>query len=217
MAVASSKSTLPAKPQPIGKLTAEQRAQAMARMATMPTYNAAGVVQAFSIHGELDYGELRDVLVEQCEAVEAGNLGRVTGTLVAQAHSLDAIFVKLARRAEDNMREHFSAAEALLKLALKAQSQCRATLETLAAIKSPPTVFAQQANIAHGHQQVNNGPAPARADAIKNRPNELLDGNHGERLDSGTEGPAGASDPAMATVATIDGAAHRRRQGGQSR
>jgi hypothetical protein len=36
-------------------------------------------------------------------------------------------------------------------LALKAQSQCRATLETLAAIKNPqPVAFVRQANIAHG-------------------------------------------------------------------
>jgi hypothetical protein len=70
------------------------------------------------------------------------------------------------------------------------------------------------ADIAHGHQPVNNGPTlPARADAIENRPNELLDGEHGERLDRGTAGPAGASDPAMATVATIHGAPYRCRQG----
>jgi len=49
---------------------------------------------------------------------------------------------------------------------LKAQSQCRATLEALAAIKNPPIVYARQANIAAGPQQVNNGvPGPVRADA----------------------------------------------------
>jgi hypothetical protein len=37
-----------------------------------------------------------------------------------------------------------------MHLALKAQGQCRATLETLATIKSPPMVIARQANIAHG-------------------------------------------------------------------
>jgi hypothetical protein len=40
------------------------------------------------------------------------------------------------------------------RLALKAQGQCRATIETLALMKNPPTVFARQANIAHGPQQV---------------------------------------------------------------
>jgi hypothetical protein len=37
-----------------------------------------------------------------------------------------------------------------MRFGLKAQAQCRATLETLAAIKNPPTVFARQANIADG-------------------------------------------------------------------
>jgi hypothetical protein len=34
--------------------------------------------------------------------------------------------------------------------ALKGAGQCRATFEMMAAIKNPPTVFARQANIAHG-------------------------------------------------------------------
>jgi hypothetical protein len=42
-----------------------------------------------------------------------------------------------------------------MRMALKAQSQCRQTLETLATIKNPPVVFARQANIAQGPQQVN--------------------------------------------------------------
>lgn len=37
-----------------------------------------------------------------------------------------------------------------------AKRRCRATLETLAVIKSPPSVFAKQANMANGPQQVNN-------------------------------------------------------------
>jgi len=40
------------------------------------------------------------------------------------------------------------------------------TLETLATIKNPPVVFARQANVNNGGQQVNNGaaadPAPAQ-------------------------------------------------------
>ena len=47
--------------------------------------------------------------------------------------------------------------------ALKAQAQCRATLEALAEIKNPrPVAFVKQANISGGHQQVNNGMQPAQ-------------------------------------------------------
>jgi hypothetical protein len=44
---------------------------------------------------------------------------------------------------------------------LKAQAQCRVTLVALAEMKNPrPVAFVQQANIAAGLQQVNNGAPP---------------------------------------------------------
>jgi hypothetical protein len=46
--------------------------------------------------------------------------------------------------------------------AFKAQAQCRATFETIALSKNPP-VFARQANIAQGPQQINNTMSVARA------------------------------------------------------
>jgi hypothetical protein len=56
-----------------------------------------------------------------------------------------------------------------MRLALKAQSQCRATLEALANIKNPPVVIARQANFAAGPQQVNNSVnRAARAHAGEN-------------------------------------------------
>lgn len=76
--------------------------------------------------------------------------------LNAQVNALNAIFAELSRRAALNMGEYPAATERYLRLAFKAQSHCRATVETLAAIKNPPTVFAKQANIANGPQQVNN-------------------------------------------------------------
>jgi len=74
-----------------------------------------------------------------------------------------------------------------IRLALKVQAQLRATIQALADLKNPrPIAFVQQANIAHGPQQVNNaarpaGPSGARESA--NQPNELLEGPRGERMD----------------------------------
>jgi hypothetical protein len=101
--------------------------------------------------------------------------------------------------------------ESSTRLALKAQGQCRATLETLAVIKNPTMVFARQANIAHGPQQVNNGPVQLRALREEARarenaqfaPNELLVA-HGKRLDLGATRPTSAGDPALAAVDAID-------------
>ncbi len=75
--------------------------------------------------------------------------------LASQAHTLDAIFNNLARRAIN--AECLNQFEQYLKLGLRAQSQCRATWEALSAIKNPPVMgYVRQANIAHGPQQVNN-------------------------------------------------------------
>jgi hypothetical protein len=65
-----------------------------------------------------------------------------------------------------------------LRLAFKAQGQCRSTFETLALMKNPP-VFARNANIANGPQQVNtqtviNGPA-SRAAISEAAPTKLLE------------------------------------------
>lgn len=79
-------------------------------------------------------------------------------------------------------------------LFVKAQSQCRATLETLANIKNPPHVaFVKQANIGH-NQQVNNEFSArdkvSRAQEIKKLQTQLLEEQYDERLDIGTQSEA---------------------------
>ena len=112
---------------------------------------------------------VRDALKDMARAVHAGDLRQTETMLLAQACSLESIYAELATRAGKNLGNNIDVSERYLRLALKAQSQSRATLETLAYIKRPPTLFTHQANIAHGPQQVNNeSPAtkndrPARA------------------------------------------------------
>jgi hypothetical protein len=91
---------------------------------------------------------------------------------------------------------------------------CRAAVETLAAIKNPPVVFARQANIAQGPQQVNNQMMPTSEPRARgeneNTPNKLSGGSNELLPDPRTPGAAVGSDPAMATVGTFDGAEVRR-------
>jgi hypothetical protein len=123
---------------------------------------------------------------------------------------LNAIFSELARRAALNMGDYIEASEKYMKLALRAQAQCRATIETLAAIKNPP-VFARQANIANGPQQVNNGSAPPpRVDENTTSPNKLLEQSHEQRLDPGAPPAAVRGNPALVAVE----AGHRAENGG---
>jgi len=183
----------------------EEKAKLYAKTALLPSANAAAVVEAYGkTFGEQDIGALVDELRNKFEQVKAGDLSHCENMLVGQAQALQSIFVSLARRAvnQDYLKQY----ETYLRLALKAQNQSRMTLETLATLKNPPVVFAKQANIAHGHQQVNNGvsqnePHDAHAGKTINQPNELLEVQHGGKtLDSATTQTAIPQNPAMAAV-----------------
>ena len=189
----------------------EGQAAGIARTVMRPTVQAALTLREYGkSFGDLDLTGLIDSLTEQTNAATEGDLGRAEAMLAAQAHTLDAIFNNLAQRAALNMGEYLEAFEAYLKLALRAQSQCRATLETLAEIKYPRSVaFVEQTNIAHGHQQVNN--APSRADEIEKPQSKLLEQSDGERLDTGTTNTAGGADTPMEAVGAIHRAKNRRR------
>lgn len=102
--------------------------------------------------------------------------------------------------------------ETLLRLALKAQTQCRATLETLAAIKNPPVIFAKQANIANGQQQINNVSPATHAGENENQQNELLTELPDEKMDARRTGTAIEVDKAVAAVDKSHRGKNSRRQ-----
>ncbi len=162
-----------------------------------------------SVNQKVDFCCLHDELTRQVEAVNRGDMRRAEAILITQAHTLDELFNTLARSAgrQNNLKPR----ETYLRLAFKAQAQCRATLETLVAIKNPPVVFAKQANINQGgNQQVNNGiPAPStHAGEINGtQRNELfVEAHHGsEKMDTRTAGAAIGPDQSMATVGKIHG------------
>lgn len=194
-------------------------ARAMA-MALRPSLNAAVVVSTYGKPiglGDDDVVALMDRLAEEVKDVWAGDMKRAEAMLFAQAHALQAIFMNLARRA--NGAELIKHWDAYLRMALKAQNQCRMTLETLAAIKNPPVVFARQANIAHGPQQVNNSAAaeacepPARAPArnFSILKTELLEASDGQRVDPRTARKAVGVDTPVEALGEIHRPAKRRR------
>jgi len=175
----------------------ESRNQTIAKMLIKPSLQAA-----FTIHeweNNSDTVSIMDALSQQIGEVNKGNMNQAEAMLLAQAHTLDALFNNLARRAKN--QQYLNQLETNLRLALKAQSQCRTTLETLSAIKNPPVVIAKQANISNGHQQINNGISATRTEKIKNHPNELLEVNNGsETLDTRTTSATIGKDKAMATL-----------------
>ena len=102
-----------------------------------------------------------ETLSETIKDAQQGNADSIEAVLTAQVLALDAIFANMAYMANRNNR--MDQIELCMRLALKAQNQSRATLQTLAQIKNPQkAVFMKQANIAHGQQQVNNAPSEER-------------------------------------------------------
>ena len=186
----------------------EDDSLAMARTVLRPTVQAAVTLQTYyKPCGDLSLAGLINALVEQTNATIDGDMRRSEAMLTTQAHTLDAIFNNLAKRAIDT--KYMANLETYLKLALRAQSQCRATWEALSIIKNPPVMgYVRQANIANGPQQVNNGVPDdkPRAQENQNSQNELLEQKNGERMDIGTTGKTGKVDPAMATLEEVDGA-----------
>ena len=97
---------------------------------------------------------------------ETGKLRRndfsgVEDMLMHQALALQTLFTQLTARglvysSAAPLGRPTGHAELLLRYGLKAQAQCAATLQTLGGLKKAPAVFAQQANITTGPQQINN-------------------------------------------------------------
>lgn len=156
--------------------------------------------------GQVDIPDAMSILRKQAAAVQSGDLSQAEAMLMNQANTLEAIFTNLAAKAA--AAEYIPTMEALLKLGLRAQNQCRATLETLATIKAPPVIFAKQANISQGHQQVNNGKAHAHAPENHFQQNELLEAKPYEPMDTRAPSQTSGDDSTMETVETIVGAGH---------
>ncbi len=140
-----------------GKVLGETDSRTDTRALLNPCVQAGHTIRAVGKFKSdmLDFvAELR----EQIDAVNRGDMKRPEAMLFTQAHTLNEVFNGLARRAfnQNNIKHH----ETYLRLALKAQTQCRATLETLSIIKNPPVIYTKQANITSGPQQVNNEALP---------------------------------------------------------
>lgn len=199
------------------KAVDKEMAAARASMVLRPSVNAAVVIDEYSKpFGAQDLGALTDSLSAGVEEVWAGDLKRAEAMLYGQAHALQAIFMNFSRRALK--QEYQKNLESFLRMALKAQNQCRMTLETLATIKNPPIVFARQANINNGgQQQVNNGATVNDAAVAQARTREtdnqtvqtgLLEASDGERLDTGAASATGCADPHLEAVGAVDRPAH---------
>lgn len=192
--------------------------ETMAFGSTYPEGKAARLICAIDLNSQQrmpDMAALIRHIESHTELVNAGDMGRIEGMLVSQAIALESLFSRLAERAMTH--GNTPSFESNMRMALRAQNQARATIEALINLKNPPVVYARQANITNGPQQVNNGAGPQAEVRACVRPskaqNKLLEIPPHEMLDTGTKGEAGGCNPPLETVGKVHGAPHRRRQG----
>ena len=94
------------------------------------------------------------VMLEETNAVIKGDLSTLTKTLVGQAATLDTTFTELLRRSYANMGEHNEAAERYMRLALKAQAGCRATIEAISKLQRPHEQVVKHVHVNEGAQAI---------------------------------------------------------------
>jgi hypothetical protein len=151
--------------QPNNSLVIEQAddetgAQAMARKLLQPAFKNAVAASTFmgkmlgtgdEMPGIHDYATA--VLLTAKGSAE-GDLGMASQILASHALSLDAMFAEFARRSAINMGDYINASERYGRLALKAQGNCRATLETLAKLHQPREQTVRHVHVNEGGQAV---------------------------------------------------------------
>ncbi|MCM2346109.1 MAG: hypothetical protein NDI95_05610 [Acidovorax soli] len=200
----------------VNGVTPEENALNFANLMISPEMASFRVITNRERHeliDQLDTPALIEALRQQTKAVHKGDLRAAEAMLMNQATALQSLFVKLAETGlqANLLRQQ----ETALRLALKAQSQCRATLETLANIKNPPLVYAKQANVTTGPQQINNGPQTAPTGTRKKvfAENKLKELNHEKQqgLDTGAPSTTGGTHQGAEAMAPVHRAEKRRR------
>lgn len=130
---------------------------AVARLVHLPHYRNAAAGGTF---GSSSAGMTSDsvastrIVTEQCAKTRAGNLALPSDILTAQAMTLDAVFTEMLKRSGANMGEYPEAAERYMRMAMKAQAQCRTSIEALSKMHQPREQVVRHVHVYEGGQAV---------------------------------------------------------------
>jgi hypothetical protein len=126
----------------------------LANLGLTPEFKAAVTAHAYApLIGEQDLATVFQRVGELSARSVKESSKDLEFMLSSQAIALDSIFNRLAVQAQASIGKHPKVVDTYLRLALKAQSQCRATAEALAVLKSPRQ-YINQTNVA-GAMQIN--------------------------------------------------------------
>jgi hypothetical protein len=175
---------------PSGSVSGQTEQEKLANLGLAPEFKAAMTAHAFApLIGEQDLAAVFQRVGELSTKSVKESSKDLEYMLTSQTIALDSIFNRLAVQAQASIGKHPKVVDTYLRLALKAQSQCRATAEALAALKSPRQ-YINQTNVA-GAMQIN-----------IERENPYVD--------RGAESKDAASNPAMEALGEV----HRTKDGG---
>ena len=141
-------------------LAGEAEHQAMARTVIEPFMRHGVLNHAVAdkmlgkLPGDPNMGDYAQAIQGRAAGAIAGDLSPLTQVLMAQALSLDTMFTEFARRATINMGEYPQASERYARLAFKAQSSSRATIEALARLHQPREQIVKHVHVNEGGQAV---------------------------------------------------------------
>ena len=117
----------------------------------------AAVLAGQMLSGTGEAVDLMDAaaIVDQRSAqAVSGDMSFASATLVSQATTCDMMFAEFARRSARQIGENIDVAERYARLAMKAQSNCRATLEALAKLHQPREQTVRHVHVGNGGQAV---------------------------------------------------------------
>lgn len=164
--------TMAAQPETVQQSVSKLRAEVLLGLATNALVTQSYLKSEVAPDVTVLIAELR----ERAAAVAEGDLRGPEAMLVGQVSALQAMFVDLAMRAK--REDHLDDIEKLTNLALKAASGVRQAISALGDLKAPKTaIFARQANVSSGPQQVNNeavGTLASTAQPALDVPNDVL-------------------------------------------
>lgn len=185
------------------RVDGEDELRTSTRFTLSPAYIGASSTRLLNDKGSIpnDLVSLhytKELMEEAFKKVKDGDLTIAEEILTSQAVALNVAFNSFTMRA--GRQQDVTTIKMFLQLALKAQNQCRSTLDSLRELKQPSgTQFIKQANIAQ-NQQINHGLIPAKN---LNTQNELLEGSN-ERMDRGEKTQAKRVNSTMEAVGAIN-------------
>lgn len=152
-------------PEPVRTITVEaekdeSEATTMARTMVDPYLRHGIVAHALTekmvgkLPGQPQLDDFGRAIKAKTEKTRTGDMATASEMLTAQAHSLDAMFTELSRRAIINFGDYPLAAERYARLAFKAQANCRTSLEALARLHQPREQTVRHVHVNEGGQAV---------------------------------------------------------------